>query len=420
MTGRMMKNLLLVLLALFVCGSAGTASPYKPRRELAKFDPRYAAHKRELRARLKPLLNRMAREEARGKDVACARDLASEAGWLLGYTTRFDEAAERIEALKSVLATGAEPCPAGRQSRADGSWGCCRTWYLKLDATAERVMAIERAGMEPVLPLTLLDRINSPERLTAYLESILVSDPARTGVDNRKELNIATSVLVRFIQRGIPRTYAYHPGLRAALCTFVDGRWRNPRTGFWGAWYVTPKGVVRTDDLSITFHLASYREAPLEGWPRMFETLMAMRKAEYPNGWLQGGRNSTHHLYDVVRLMRLAWPYLDDGQRRRGARELRRIVRWCLADAVRPDGSFGSEADEGDPGNTFYFAVSLLDEAGVFDPAKRFWTSRALPGGQALRRRLALRLLREPRDSGASGLFLAQALTKLRVAGAAP
>lgn len=408
---------ILVLLMLPVMTAAG---PFKPREELAKFDPGWREKRRRLKGELAPLTEQIRLLEQAGRDIACARDIADETIWLLDSTAAFPAAERRLSELRRALERAPDR-PARRvQSTTDGGWSCYREWFKRLDATTGTILQLEEAGQSPVRHVALLDRINSPERLTRYLESVLLSDVAGEGVDRRKELNEATSCLMRLILRRLPKGYPYHPGLERALLEFVDRRWRNPQTGFWGAWYRTPAGILKTDDLSITFHLASYRNTePFSPdaerlWSRLFETLMAMRSQRYPRGWMAGDGPSAHHAYDVVRLMRLAWPRLRPSQRRRAAREIRRLVDWALSHALLPDGSFRSESEEDAPGDRYYFGVSLLEEAGVFSSARRFWTDEPFPGGDALRRRIALRLLREPRDTGRSGLFLQQALRKLR------
>src|SRR5260370_38904973 len=72
-------------------------------------------------------------------------------------------------------------------------------------------------------PPRFLDRINDPERLKEYLESLLVSRLDEDGIDRRKELNFATADLVRLILWRRPRNYAWDPWAETGLPPFIAG-----------------------------------------------------------------------------------------------------------------------------------------------------------------------------------------------------
>ena len=68
--------------------------------------------------------------------------------------------------------------------------------------------------------------------------------------------------------------------------------------------------------------------------------------------------------------------------------ELDRLLGWCLATAIAPDGTVVTRAKSESLAEGYYFTITFLDTVGYFDPAKRSWTDRALPEAPALRARL--------------------------------
>jgi hypothetical protein len=262
---------------------------------------------------------------------------------------------------------------------------------LKLDSTIEEVEDRAERGEKLKYPLKLLDRINSPEKLKAYLDSLLISDVAKTGIDNRFELNIAITSIERFIVGHVGQVYAFAPGMQEALFEYQDKIWQDPETGFFGGWYRLPDGSIRkTADLSVTFHVVSYRRDSIRHVPQMMRTLIAMKDQEYPFGWREEGVMSNHN-YDVVRLFRIGWPQMDPRQRELARDEMRKMMDFCLNETMNPDGSF-KMMDEDTVGSSFLFPVSLLNEQGYFRPSLRFWSWDSFPDAVRVADRVANRI----------------------------
>lgn len=152
-------------------------------------------------------------------------------------------------------------------------------------------------------------------------------------------------------------------------------------------------------DVSLTFHVVESLGGGVPDWPRLIDTLLAMRDLQHPQGWREGDGHLAHDLYDVATLFRLGWDRADADQRLRRAAALGDMLAWCLAGTVRPDGTVRVDAGDDSAETATYFAVGLLSELGVFDPAKRFWTERDVPDGPALGARMAARI----RDALAQG-----------------
>jgi hypothetical protein len=153
-----------------------------------------------------------------------------------------------------------------------------------------------------------------------------------------------------------------------------------------------PDGRIRkTADLSVTFHIVSYRRDNIRCVPQMMKTLIAMKDQEYPFGWREEGQRSNHHNYDVVRLFRVGWPQMSSSQRELAQTEMRRMMDFCLKETMNPDGSF-KFMDEDTLGSSFLFPISLLNELGYFRPSLRFWTWDSFPGSMKVADRVEHRI----------------------------
>src|SRR5205814_9663968 len=101
------------------------------------------------------------------------------------------------------------------------------------------------------------------------------SDVAKTGLDNRFELNIAITAIERFIVGHVGEVYPFPPALKAALFDYEDNFWQDPQTGFFGGWYRLADGTIRkTADLSVTCHIVSYRRDTIRRVPEMMRRLL--------------------------------------------------------------------------------------------------------------------------------------------------
>jgi hypothetical protein len=373
-------------------GESRSVWGYDPTDDFIAFDKDYRAKHAEYAQELLELQLELARQSAAGRATPCSRQIFLEARWLTYYTADWIRITKRLKDLREMLTRPADPADVPEQVEGDGSFDhCSDAWFLKVDSTIEEVEYLTERGKKPKFPLKILDRINSPEKLRGYLDSLLISDVRKTGVDNRFELNIAITAIERFIVGHVETDYAFHPELKNALFDYEDNHWQDPKTGFFGGWYRLPDGSIRkTADLSVTFHIASYRRDTLKHVAEIGRTTLAIRDYEYPFGWWEEGEPSNHHNYDVVRLLRMAWPYLSEPERERARTEFRQMIDFCLAH-LRADGSFDM-LDEDTLGSSFLFPVSLLNELGYFRPSLRFWTDEDFPQAMEVADRVERRI----------------------------
>src|SRR6185503_8485055 len=153
------------------------------------------------------------------------------------YTRRGEDVAERLAALEASLAldTGAQ-APYREQSPDDGSWGgSMREWFLRLHATVDPLRELLRDGGRPRHRLSILDAVDTPQKIVAHFEQLIVSRPLGDGVDRRKELNLTVTALGQLLF--LPELAdAFEPGwpraeVAAALAAFMDDHWQDRETG---------------------------------------------------------------------------------------------------------------------------------------------------------------------------------------------
>jgi hypothetical protein len=385
------------------------------RADMVAFNPNY----RQLIAQRRPILELLAKrvytQEAEGHKVTCSYEILTETRWLMGYTADFSRIDQDLTALKESLAHPEREALAEEEDPKDGSWGGCYTeWFERLDSSYDMLQMEKKRGIALKYRFSLLDRINSPEKLRAYFASITTSDVAHTGRDNRKELNFAYVDLIRLIDAGEPAGYYWNPKLKQILMDLTLNVYRNTNTGWWGETYIHNGKREYVDDLSITFHIVQSLGGDVPLKDRLATTLFAVTDADYPVGWMDHGVQSNHNNMDVIVLMRESWKSMSPAQRQRGTEEIRRMLHWCLTKSLQPDGSFrvspgGDESIE----EVQHFGVGFLARIGYFDKTKRFWTDEDFPAADANRHRI-LAFIEAHQNSGADGgAYYSSAITEL-------
>jgi hypothetical protein len=322
--------------------------------------------------------NHLSKREWAGDDTSFARAALYELDYWVSNTADVDAVRAALTHLKAALD---DPNPPSALTQdADGSFGPgTNVWFLKLDRSTDQILA--REWPWPRKPM-FLECINDPVRMVTYLQDLCWSDINRCGRDNRKELNLAISVIARLVIKGGQASYLSGPGFYPAFERFVID-WQDPATGFFGVTYITDDNgnTIRTRDLSLTFHMVRYVPHLVRWWPKLIDTLLAIKTGIYPEGWLDGGTNmSDHNNYDVAELFYRGWIQMLPRQRQAASTSVDEMIDWCLGGSVKEDGSLVCP-DKSDPiPDSFYYAASFLDTIGYFDKTKRFWTASVPPG----------------------------------------
>jgi hypothetical protein len=349
----------------------------------------WAQRLKELNPILKPLVKDIERRQNAGEDIEYSMHIYSEIRWRLNFTPDVETTRRRITDLRQSLDESEQQKMAGQQQPTDGSWGLgLDVWYLRLYYSVDHVKAVGK----PKYPMLFLDRINSPEKLTTQLNSDLYDNFLQTSVFNREELDETFSALARLLFSSKPTAYAFHPQLRDSLRQFAE-RWQNPATGCWGQWMVDRKGRVwKMDDMGVTFHVVSDLHGQVGQLDRIAKRLLQLDRVNFPAGIRFNGHYENHLNWDAVKILRIAWQYLDDATKQQARSEISRMLEWCLSQSLQPDGSFKvSDLDE-TPSDAYRYGIWFLQETGYFRPADRFWTKRDFPESRAVRARIAAKL----------------------------
>ena len=362
------------------------------------YDANYLDRKTEFGQPLHELARRLAAKQMAGNDMACSNQIFLEAKWLYHYTADWPRLDRQLRRLEASLENPHQKF-ANRQSPEDGSWGVCYDeWFLRVEATFTALLALYAESKTPEHPITLGDRVNTPDKLIAYMRSLVISNVTETGVDKRSELGSAATILTSayfkdYLQafladdvKGIPRNLGQYPveAFKSAYQQFLE-EWQDPETGYWGAWYRSEERLFRSMDLSITYHIVAYRQGDVAHWPRIIATTFRTKPEPYPFGWLQNGAYTNHNNYDVVKILGYGWPHMTAFQRQEARREIRNMLNWSLNESLSLDGVF-----KNNPGSfssvaaDFYYGVSFLHAIGFWDWSKRFWTDDAFDNASAL------------------------------------
>jgi hypothetical protein len=411
--GRLLAAALLILTATELTATpalAADAPPlFEPRHLLRAGRPEMVAFAREAKPVIAEANSVLLAAERDGKGVGCARQALGELRWRIISTSDAASARATLERLRHALVDAASPHGGDANilpQDAEGSFGACDgEWFLKLGDSGDELL--DPRGWPGKLPPRFLDRVATPASLIAYLSKIAVSDPQAEGIDHRKELNVATGVLSRLVLRGGVSGYFVKPEFKTAFTDFLAS-WQDPETGFFGEWYKDQGRLIKTSDLSITFHMARYTKGRIGHWPELIDTLIAIKDRPYPQGWLDSDGMTNHNNYDVATLFSLGWPYMREDQRVAARVEIRRMLDWALTDSIGSDGEIAPTAAAEPLGDMYYFASAFLDTVGYFDKRKRFWTDEDFPQAARLRAALEAKVLLMARDAPFAGATLAR------------
>ena len=361
--------------------------------QFCAFDQNYVAQQESYAGKLAPLQDKLIAAQSAGNSMAASDQKMIESKWLLLYTADW-------KALDAKLADFAKSLEnpdqdwAEKQVPSDGSWGpCYDQWFLKVDAMIDAVNTLADAGQAPEYPFLFMEPIATPDKMIAWLESQKTSRIYADGLDRRDALGAVTATLSQMCFKSEIRDYfqTYVKGFDltedyiTAYKNWLDG-WQNDQSGYWGGWFETPdQGVLKSNDLSLTFHNISYQHGKVDLWPQIFDTTLAIRDDAYPFGWKHNGDFNNHNNYDVTKIFELGWDKVDTDTQNATSKDIGIILDWCLNKSMTPDGGFIDDPTfYNSVGAAYYYGVSFLDQAGYFGTTAPFWTDKPFPDGPAL------------------------------------
>jgi hypothetical protein len=338
---------------------------------------------------LKPLVKQIVKRQTAGDGMAYSMHIYREIRWRLNFTDDTAATRARINDLRRSLSQPREQQLSNGQQAADGSWARgINEWYLKLYYSVDQLKDSTHYKYYPAF----LDRINSPDKLKARLDSDLYDNFTKTGTFNREELDETFSALARLLFATKPPAFAFHPQLKNALQDYVN-RWQNPATGCWGQWMVDRKGRIwKMDDMAMTFHVISDLHGQVGHKDKIAKRVLQLDSVEFPAGIRFDGHYENHLNWDVVKIFKYTWPALDTATRKQAAAEISKMLKWCLTKSCQPDGSFKISDLDDTMGDAYYYGVSFLADAGYFNQKDRFWTNQNFSGGAALRAKIEAKI----------------------------
>lgn len=365
--------------------------------QFARYDPAYGEARAHNRARLDGLKLRLDAAQRPSHWLYCSQQLYNNAEWLVEYTAFWPRVTAALDDLEASLSHPDQEA-AARQA-ADGSWGGCRDEFIfRVDSTVD---ALNGLPPDPVPrlahPLSFMQALATPADVGRLLLSRINSAVPATGVYGREEIASLTESLPQFLFKPAIAAIARENGAgfieenfirrHASLLDAVQ----NPVTGFWGPSLMVDGTMMALPDLSMTFHIVSYRHGCVSRWPELIDTLLAMKSLSYPFGWMHEGRITTHNGYDVVKLLSHGWEHASPSQRQTASWEISEMLDWALREAIRPDGTVVFDPDYYETeAAAYYFAIAFLDKAGFWRPERRFWREdkSIAPGAEQLCRDL--------------------------------
>ena len=379
--------------------------------EFIQYNPDFVQMKAQRVARIRTLHARVTEKEASGYNTFCSHEILWEIKALIMQTADFRIIDKRLADLDSSLVHPEKEALAKMQDSVNGSWGICSDeWFCKLDEFCEEVGREENKNHILKYQPNFLDEVNSPEKLTNYLQSISISDIPKTGTDHLLEFNLSLSNLLRLILRDRPKGYNWNPELKNTLTDLIFKRFRDPQTGWWGESYVRDGRVQFVDDLSTTFHIVTFLRGKVPDLPHIVSTTLAVKDLDFPVGWLWKGEYWNHNNMDVVALFKAGWPYADENQKRAMTIEIQKMLQWCLTESLQPDGSFKPNIADGSLEEGIYYGTSFLGRIGYFDKSERFWTDQKFPESEAIRKKIIDYIVKHSSTGGSGGSYYESAL----------
>ena len=376
-------------------------------KDFITYDASYRERREIFGKRLVALASKLASFQGSGSDMTCSTQIYLETKWLYDSAADWVELDRQLVRLADSLRSNREPSATSHVFN-DGAWGTCYDqWFLRSEAMLAALEELYDSGHAPSAPIMRPEPINTPKKLEAYLNRLLVSDIAKTGRDNRAELGGITTTLSEAIFKRSVRVWlemAIDPLPGKARSSSFDElevvydrfirQWQDPETGYWGAWYRSGGQIYKTTDLSITYHTIAYRDGQVNYWPQIIDTTLRISDDPYPYGWLHDGHFTNHNNYDVARILRYGWPHMTTLQKQLAREAISRMLDWTLEESLGTDGTFKIDPTFfSSLAADYYFGVSFLDAIGFWDRTKRFWTNVEFSDAANVCRRITARLV---------------------------
>jgi hypothetical protein len=225
--------------------------------EFKKYDADYEAKHELYGEKLEELAKLMASAQTGSKSLPCTYQLFLEAKWLYHNTAHWKRLDDQLERAKASLGQKDQDL-ASEQRPTDGFWGICLTsHFMRISVTLDAMEDLTRRGQQPRYSIRSAGAMDTDKKLLTRMQDLLLSDIARTGVNNRGEL----SSLITSISQAAFKPYLRQifteavqlpdsvsvDNLAKAFEFFLNGA-QNTVTGYWGAWYIDISNLANARD----------------------------------------------------------------------------------------------------------------------------------------------------------------------------
>lgn len=273
-----------------------------------------------------------------------------------------------------------------QQDEKTGSWVKQPTrFHQELERARHIISTLEKYELKPKYPLRFMDKVNTGRKLKQYFMSLLLD----TRISHDDELNLGFVTLKSFYDKKL------HPFSKDWLSTYYSciDTWQDSRTGYWGPQIKKANITKKLPELSITFHILEFFYNPEtldlinkkyspKYKKKIIETTWNIRNKNYGYGWLEGGKWSTHHNFDVAYIFVLLFDEMNLKEKNRVRKLFNQFLVWTLDKCQQKNGGFIGVKPETREANYFETrrAISLLEKIGYFDKIirKRIWGDVAL------------------------------------------
>jgi hypothetical protein len=343
-------------------------------------EPDYKANKAKREDRLAKLREKLEKFQ-RHHPMHAAEQVALEARWLIKHTVEWRRADARLRRLDALLK---KPDDRELPQAEDGSWGgAFEEGFLKLEPTIDALQS-NKAKMPGLKPLTFMKVLERPDVVLSYLDRLQTSDIVARKRNHRDEFTAVQSALAQLIFKDEIRSvlrvqslgFEVSPRLEQEFRDFLSES-QHPRTGYWGMRYRFAGRLIVQQDLSATFHNIHYLRGSVKRWRNIIDTTLAIKDQIYPGGWKpkeKGKEALNHHNYDIVTIFSYGWPHMSLKQKRKAAKAISEMLRWCLTKSLEGDHFVDENGVDG-----YYFGVRFLDVAGYWDLEPSFWAPLVPP-----------------------------------------
>ncbi|MBI2629654.1 hypothetical protein HYW76_00990 [Candidatus Pacearchaeota archaeon] len=217
------------------------------------------------------------------------------------------------------------------QNSKTGSWlNKNAPFFAEIETNIEITSLLAQFGLTPKYKLSFLEKYRNWDKLKNKFEKWKIE--TKDGM-NRANMNKGATKLMRFYKL-VPGMFS-KKWLENYLRFFLD--WQDPSTGCWGVCLKKENKLIKTSDLSLTFHIIKrfYKKngekrynLEIPNIQKIIETIWDLENKEYPFGWKEKNKWNGHHIMDVIVMMKICYKYLDKKEKNKIIVFEKKVRKW--------------------------------------------------------------------------------------------